>query len=634
MTAQNTPEDKEIADLYYQETKKPSESAESIRVGASNDYLKSYLDKRLKPAADAFDSKIQQEPQPTKAQYKAFLSSRGQVFEEALRQARTNKDTRSEAEKNDDERIEDFFVGVVEDDFKKYAKGRPDCGRSECWAARKKFVNIVVALIRPRGADDQKSLNEGHQPTPISKGLLALAIAAENNDLKMVEALKNIAVDDESFESREPDLSSPHKDLFCSDSNQPLYTLYPLHEVWLCPVEAAARLGLVDMVTKLIALRKPKIESSQEKMRKQESERVMNYELGEETMKEDLSKMMTKEKSKWRRAFDWAVRMGRHKVVKLLIDRDYILDLNKTSDVRGLLNNADVKSYGCYQSPLALAVLSGHCEVVNRLCETKKGGLNAVAPNSEGIMVLQMAYEKKRQGYTNSSSAQKPWGRIWNILMERPEIDKEVKRLTEERKVHVDAVNAILVGTALIATATFAGWLSPPIGYSSPPGTDGPFASVEGHPILEFFWVFNSLSFFFSIATFMVGANVALPPKEHHYIGDVVHSLRWKLRLAYCLVSAAVCFVIGAFASAGFAVLPPIPKYTVNMALTVGIGVTVVAVVVYVTFFGHRVYNWLATARIQMKKSLVYKVWLATTQTQNEEVTSSQSQVDNSSNTK
>jgi hypothetical protein len=51
-------------------------------------------------------------------------------------------------------------------------------------------------------------------------------------------------------------------------------------------------------------------------------------------------------------------------------------------------------------------------------------------------------------------------------------------------------------------------------------------------------------------------------------------------------VSAAVFFVI-AFASAGFAVLPPIPKYTVNMALTVDIGVTVVAVVVLSTSLGH-----------------------------------------------
>jgi hypothetical protein len=33
---------------------------------------------------------------------------------------------------------------------------------------------------------------------------------------------------------------------------------------------------------------------------------------------------------------------------------------------------------------------------------------------------------------------------------------------------------------------------------------------------------------------------------------------------------------MGAFASAGFLVLPPIPKYMVNMGVTVGIGVTVV----------------------------------------------------------
>jgi hypothetical protein len=33
---------------------------------------------------------------------------------------------------------------------------------------------------------------------------------------------------------------------------------------------------------------------------------------------------------------------------------------------------------------------------------------------------------------------------------------------------------------------------------------------------------------------------------------------------------------MGAFASAGFLVLPPVPKYMVNMGVTVGIGVTVV----------------------------------------------------------
>jgi hypothetical protein len=135
---------------------------------------------------------------------------------------------------------------------------------------------------------------------------------------------------------------------------------------------------------------------------------------------------------------------------------------------------------------------------------------------------------------------------------------------------------------------------------------DGPFASVEGHPVLESFWVFNSLSFFFSIATFMVGANVALPPPEDIYIGDVVQALRWKLKLAYGLVSAAVFFVMGAFASAGFAVLPPIPKYTVNMALTVGIGVTVVAVVVFSTFFGQM---FTKSGWQELKHEMKFRCW-------------------------
>jgi len=290
---------------------------------------------------------------------------------------------------------------------------------------------------------------------------------------------------------------------------------------------------------------------------------------------------MRDERAKWRRAFDLAVRMGRHRVVKLLINRDYIVNLNEPSIVLRLLDNADVKFYGWRQTPLGLAVLSGHFEVVKCLCEAQKGGLRTDAKPEKGKSAIQIAFEETR--YNPSATIYE----IWKYITERADSRRELKRLTKERRGHVDAINAILVGTALIATATFAGWLSPPLGYSSPPGTDGPFASVEGHPILEKFWVFNSLSFFFAITTFMVGANVSFPPPEDIYIGDVVQSLRWKLRLAYYLLSAAVCFVIGAFASAGFAVLPPIPKYTVNMALTVGIGVTIFAVVIFSTLFGH-----------------------------------------------
>ncbi len=74
----------------------------------------------------------------------------------------------------------------------------------------------------------------------------------------------------------------------------------------------------------------------------------------------------------------------------------------------------------------------------------------------------------------------------------------------------------------------------------------------------------------------MVGASAARPPKRGIFIGEVVRSLRVSLFLAYILLTVSVGCVMGAFASAGFLVLPPIPKYMVNMGVTVGIGVTVV----------------------------------------------------------
>jgi len=625
--AQNTSEDKEIADLDSHETTKPSEC-----LGANYDFLKPYFyrrDQLLKPStiADGYASI-------------RFLSKLGKIYEEALETALALNDTRSENEREENYgKIEAILVGEVQKYFQTYPKVLPKCERIECWAARLGLVNIVVGLVRARGADDPES------PTQVSKGLLALAIAAENNNFTMVDALKDIAVSDKLFKSSEPHLLSPNTEvnLFYSKCATPVYKLYPHHEVWLCPIEAAARLGRVEMVKKLINMREAKmkaeVEAEVEAEAKREAKMGAKMEARsrqEMKRKELLEAMMRNERPKYRRAFDWAVKMGHDNVVELLINSNYIVDLNEPCTVHGLLDNADVKSYGSSQTPLALAVLSAHIEVVKCLCEATKGGLRTDVQTEKGKTAIEMAFKETRYGSRVTRVSNNPctqWharDEIWKQIMERADSRRELKRLTEERKVHVDAINAILVGTALIATATFAGWLSPPLGYSSPPGMDGPFASVEGHPIMEKFWVFNSLSFFFSIATFMVGANVALPPKKHDYIGDVVQSLRWKLQLAYCLVSAAVFFVIGAFASAGFAVLPPIPKYTVNMALTVGIGVTVVAVVVFTTFFGHM---FTKSGWQQLKHKLVYKVWLATTQTQKEDVTSLQSLVDNSSNT-
>ncbi len=193
-----------------------------------------------------------------------------------------------------------------------------------------------------------------------------------------------------------------------------------------------------------------------------------------------------------------------------------------------------------------------------------------------GITALQIATEMKHD-------------EIVKTLVGRPDVAKQVERLYRDRQVHVHAANAILVGAALIASVTFARWLRPPLGYSAffgsasievgapfPSGIYPSFVSVAGHPIMQIFWFFNSMSFFFAIATLMVGASVARPPKHDIFIGEVVQSLLDSLSLAYILLTISVGCVMGAFANAGFLVLPPIPKYMVNMRVTVGIGVMVV----------------------------------------------------------
>ncbi len=246
--AQNTSEDKEIVDLHSHETTKFSES-----VGAIGDFLKPYFygrDQLPKPSTEADGD-----------DYFEFLGERGKIYEEALEMARALNDTRSENEREENYgKIEGVLVKEVENDFQTYPKGLPECGRIECWAARLGLVNIVVALVLRGRPDDPKSR------TPMSKGLLALAIAAENNNFKMVDALEDIVVSDERFKSSEPDLFSPNMELnllyfFCAT---PVYKLYPSHKVWLCPIEAAARLGRVEMVMKLINMREAEMKAEVE----------------------------------------------------------------------------------------------------------------------------------------------------------------------------------------------------------------------------------------------------------------------------------------------------------------------------------------------------------------------------------
>jgi ankyrin repeat protein len=225
------------------------------------------------------------------------------------------------------------------------------------------------------------------------------------------------------------------------------------------------------------------------------------------------------------------------------------------------------------RTPLLCAIKEDKLGVVKALCFHDPGNrLRATEEYTDGRTPIQIATEANMK-------------EIEKVLLERPEVKDFVDRLYRDRQVFVDAANALLVCAALIASVTFAGWLQPPLGYipdyefsqpfPAPPQTPESYAAVKNHATVKVFWVFNSLSFFLAIATVLAGADAALPNLRDEFIGRRVKSVeRALIRATILLVISVVC-VLGAFASAGFAVLPPLLKYNTSMIIAVCLGGTI-----------------------------------------------------------
>jgi hypothetical protein len=225
------------------------------------------------------------------------------------------------------------------------------------------------------------------------------------------------------------------------------------------------------------------------------------------------------------------------------------------------------------RTPLLCAIKEDKLGVVKALCFHDPGNrLRATEEYTDGRTPIQIATEANMK-------------EIEKVLLERPEVKDFVDRLYRDRQVFVDAANALLVGAALIASVTFAGWLQPPLGYipdyefsqpfPAPPQTPESYAAVKNHATVKVFWVFNSLSFFLAIATVLAGADAALPNLRDEFIGRRVRSVEQALiRTTILLVISVVC-VLCAFASAGFAALPPLLKYDTSMIITVFLGGTI-----------------------------------------------------------
>jgi ankyrin repeat protein len=232
-------------------------------------------------------------------------------------------------------------------------------------------------------------------------------------------------------------------------------------------------------------------------------------------------------------------------------------------------------TYGTLDAtPLHFAVFQGHRDAVRELLTH-----HPLDANSEDLHFrtpLEIATK-----IANSNTRRE----IEKLLMGRSEVKELVDRLYRDRQVFVDAANALLVGAALIASVTFAGWLQPPLGITpyyeypeslpAPPGTYESYAAVRQHAAVQAFWFFNSLSFFLSIATILTGASASMPSLENAFIGTVLKSVKESLIYTSILLAISVTCVLGAFASAGFAVLPPAVKYNWSIISTFAIGALV-----------------------------------------------------------
>jgi len=178
------------------------------------------------------------------------------------------------------------------------------------------------------------------------------------------------------------------------------------------------------------------------------------------------------------------------------------------------------------RTPLHIAVMYSNRTALQRLLRQK-------API--------MADEKDIAGKTPFSIAKDKRDYMMVVILQ-----SYFERASNKSKAYANAANAILVGSALLATVTFTAWLTLPVVGDS-----------------QLFWVFNSLCFYFAISTFLAAATASMPTK-----GPPLALAETAVVAASFCLAFSIAFAVCAFATIGFTIIPQNIKYRRDVICT------------------------------------------------------------------
>ena len=172
------------------------------------------------------------------------------------------------------------------------------------------------------------------------------------------------------------------------------------------------------------------------------------------------------------------------------------------------------------------AVVHKRSDIVEKLVTSRNLRPSPGIEDAEGKTALQIAFEEKNQ-------------EAMELLRGRAPFREYEEKLFRDREVDVQALNAVLVGAALIGSVTFSGWLQLP--------SQDAFKSVE----MKVFWMSNGVSFYSAVAAMCV-AIAALLPTPTMYVVGIAKQLKQELLLAVLFLAVSLVGVVMAFAGAGF----------------------------------------------------------------------------------